>query len=297
MANIKWCLESVKEYLNRYGYELLSTEYTRTRDKLKMKCPEGHIIERRFDHFKRDHSCPKCSGNAKHTLDEVKQYIIDYGYILLSTEYKNNKTKLKMQCPKGHIFEMRFNEFKVGQRCPKCKAIDLGDRLRYSYEYVKEYIDNEGYELLSTEYKNSKEDKLKIKCPKGHIFEMRFGNFNQGQRCSVCKSSKGEIKIQEFLQSNNIEFISEYTFEDCKYKRVLPFDFYIPKLNICIEYDGKQHFERINFFDNTLEKFNERLHKDQIKTEYCKENNIKLIRISYQDYENINSILIKELNL
>jgi hypothetical protein len=68
----------------------------------------------------------------------------------------------------------------------------------------------------------------------------------------------------------------------CKYINVLPFDFYLPKYNICIEYDGEQHFEPLEFFGG-IKAFDELKKRDEIKTKFCRDNNIKLIRISYRD--------------
>ena len=55
----------------------------------------------------------------KLTYEEVKEQVELQGHKLLSEEYINNKTKRKMICPKGHKFEVRFDMFKHGQRCPK----------------------------------------------------------------------------------------------------------------------------------------------------------------------------------
>lgn len=78
----------------------------------------------------------------------------------------------------------------------------------------------------------------------------------------------------------------------------MPFDFYLPNHNILIEYDGEQHYYdrgyKTGMFRDTLEYT--QMH-DKIKTDYCINNNIKLIRIPYWDYNNIDTILNKELNL
>lgn len=96
----------------------------------------------------------------------------------------------------------------------------------------------------------------------------------------------------------SIDYETEYRFEDCKDTRSLPFDFYIKSKNICIEYDGEQHFIPIRFNKNITqeemnEKFKSQQYRDKIKTEYCKNNNIKLIRIPYTDFDNIEKILNK----
>lgn len=95
-------------------------------------------------------------------------------------------------------------------------------------------------------------------------------------------NSKGEKQISEILEKLNIKFKREYKFDNCKNINVLSFDFYLPDYNFCIEYDGKQHYEPNDFFGgiNSFEKIK---HNDKIKNEYCKNNNIHLIRIRYDD--------------
>ena len=82
-------------------------------------------------------------------------------------------------------------------------------------------------------------------------------------------------------------------FDDCKNKNTLPFDFYIPSLNVAIEYDGIQHYEPVDIFGGQ-EQFEIQQKNDNIKNEYCKNNNLKLYRISYKDFDNLEEI-IKEI--
>lgn len=98
------------------------------------------------------------------------------------------------------------------------------------------------------------------------------------------KGSKGEQHIAHLLEYNKIKYEREKTFEDCinpesGYK--LRYDFYLPDYNILIEYDGKQHFEPILYWDKTPDAFEKRKYHDQLKEDYAEKNNIKLIRIPY----------------
>ncbi len=110
------------------------------------------------------------------------------------------------------------------------------------------------------------------------------GQFNQmpnahlsGQGCPGCNLSKGEDRVEKYLQSNSIEYIRQYKFDECKNKKKLPFDFYLPDINLAIEYDGEQHFNPV-FGD---EAFIRTQFNDNIKNKFCDDNNIKLIRIKY----------------
>ena len=82
---------------------------------------------------------------------------------------------------------------------------------------------------------------------------------------------------------------------------VLPFDFYIPDKNLCIEFDGIQHFEPTRFnkkmtHEEAIENYNQQVIKYNIKTNYCKNNDINLLRIPYTEFKNIESILNKYLS-
>jgi hypothetical protein len=103
-----------------------------------------------------------------------------------------------------------------------------------------------------------------------------------GSGCPICKSSKGEIEIQKFLTTNDIKFIKEHKFDGCFDVKKLPFDFYLPELNICIEYDGIQHFNPNHFFGGFSYHTKLKRH-DEIKTLYCINNKINIIRIRYNE--------------
>ncbi|MFW6029541.1 MAG: hypothetical protein ACOCRO_04735 [Halanaerobiales bacterium] len=125
--------------------------------------------------------------------------------MLLSEEYKNNKTKLDIMCPAGHVHSMILNSFKSGQRCPYCSG-----NVKYTYKQVKNYIEYFEYSLLSKDYKN-KDVKLKVKCPYGHEYRVTFGNFKSGYRCLKCYKEKKYYnleKIKTLLNESNYKLLS-----------------------------------------------------------------------------------------
>jgi len=112
-----------------------------------------------------------------------------------------------------------------------------------------------------------------------------------GCGCPYCRESKGEIKLCKLLSVNNIKYIRQYKFDECKYIKKLPFDFYLPEYHICIEYNGRQHYEPVEAFGGEKEYENVKL-RDEKKKEYCKNNNIKLIVFKYdQSLDDIKNIL------
>lgn len=116
----KYSLDYVKEHFKNRNYELLSERYINNRQKLKVRCPEGHLFDIPFGDFLAGHGCSECYGNKRHNYEYVKDFVEKRDYKLLSHNYINSKTKLEMQCPEEHIFKMRFYSFRYGQRCPIC---------------------------------------------------------------------------------------------------------------------------------------------------------------------------------
>lgn len=120
----KLTLKYVKDYIERFEYNCLSKEYKNAGSKLELQCPEGHIYESTWAIFQQGYRCSKCAGNKKKTIEEVKEYIKQFGYTCLSEEYKGNFQKLKIRCSKEHIYKTSWSIFKQGNRCPKCKYIN-----------------------------------------------------------------------------------------------------------------------------------------------------------------------------
>ena len=100
------------------------------------------------------------------------------------------------------------------------------------------------------------------------------------------KMSKGEEKILQILLKNNIQVIREKTFTDLK-RGKYRFDFYLPQFNICIEYDGPQHFQYIKYFYKKQKDFLAARERDRRKNSYCLSHNINLYRIPYFSIDTI----------
>jgi REP element-mobilizing transposase RayT len=135
--------EYVKSYIESFGYTLLSDTYVNDHSKLLVRCPEGHEYKARFSKFKMGRRCPVCSGKQKHTYKYVKEYIESFDYILLSTTYVNAKTKLRVRCFKGHEYEVTFNNFQRGCRCPFCSNNTSKGEIE-----VQDFIESLGYDIV-----------------------------------------------------------------------------------------------------------------------------------------------------
>ena len=212
---------------------------------------------------------------AKLIYTNIKNYIEDFNYKLLSTEYTSNKEKLELQCPNKHIFNMSFHVFKdKGNRCFECSG-----KKRNILNVVKNYIEDFNYKLLSTSYIKAL-DKLKLLCPKGHIFEMRYNDFQQGHRCPECSLvlgwSKAEKEIVEYVKSIYSGNIIENDRTVCKNYwsgKNLELDIYLPEIQKAIEYNGRHwhSFEQKQWYD-------------EMKKKQCIKKGINLLVIQEQDW-------------
>jgi hypothetical protein len=268
-------IEKVKNYVESVdGYKLISTKYDNSKTKLTLQCPKGHIFQMRYNDFQQGQRCPKCSCKCKFTYEYVKECIESRGYTLLSHEYTKNTDKLHVRCDKGHLVDIKFSTFKVGQRCRICAG-----NQRHSYEYVKEYIEKEGYILISTRYINALK-KIKIKCPRGHIFQMSFNGFKYGYRCVKCAIEDGgstpEKEILSYIKEhyngviipNDRETIYNYWT-----KKWLELDIYLPELKKAIEYNGEYYHKS----DNAK-------WLDMIKKKRCRQLGIDLLIINDNEW-------------
>lgn len=269
------------------GYKLLSKEYENQYTKLEIHCgnEEHPPYVTNWKIFSYQGSrCPYCAGKRV-TYEQVKGRIeSEPGYTLLSTKYKDNRTKLDIECNEGHQYPANWNAFQQGKRCPYCAGQIV------TYDRVKQHVEGEGCNLLSKEYKNCK-TKLKIQCKnkKHEPFWMSWDNFYQGHRCPLCafesNESKGEREVAKILTELGTSFIQQHKLQNRRYSPVL--DFYLPSYNLGIEYDGEQHFKPARFGGISLEKAKKGLRtiqqRDKRKDDLCKQLEIDLLRIKYTD--------------
>jgi len=262
----------------KYDYSLV--DYIDNKTKIKITCPKHGVFKKRPNlHLSKKQGCPKCMGRNRTT----EEFIIKakeihggkYDYSLV--DYIDSTTKIKIICPKHGVFEQTPGNHFLGKECYNCG--------KFKIKYTTEEFIIKAKEIHGGKYDYSLVDyigsttKIKIICPKHGIFKQKASSHLNGNGCPTCNSSKGEIEIINYLNYKNINYEREYKFDDCKDKRVLPFDFYIKDLNILIEFDGDQHRKAIKFFGGE-KMFKDRQRKDVIKTKYAKDNNIQLIRIN-----------------
>lgn len=261
-------------------------EYKNNKTKIKCQCKlDGFIWEVRPNNLLSGNGCPLCSGRPNKDTEYFKKQMQQINpNINIIGEYINDSTKIKCKCLiDGFIWESKPNNLIHGSGCPLCAKRPNKD----TEYFIKELKRKNPNVIVLGEYVNSK-TKIECLCKKCNFkFKTIPGDLIRGIGCPNCKISKGERKIEEFLDKNNLIYKIQYRIHDCCNKKPLPFDFaifYNDKL-ILIEYQGIQHYKAIDFANKGKEWANKcfllNQKRDNIKRDYCKNNNINLLEIPY----------------
>lgn len=292
----------MKLYNNLYDYS--NVHYINNKTKVEIKCTKCKTIffQSPNNHLN-FHGCPFCAKinrtklNTFDTKIFIKKANIKYNnkYNYENSIYINSKTKIEIICNKHGVFSQKPSDHLSGRGCYKC-GLESKKRRKTLFDFIKNanIIHNDYYDYSLVEYEKSN-IKVKIVCKTHGIFHQTPNNHLNGAGCPKCNESKGEKAIRNFFEKNNINYIREKTFEKCKNKELLYFDFYLPKHNTLIEYDGELHCKSVNFFGGDYG-LNYRKNNDNIKNNFAITNNIKLLRIRYDEFKKINTILQDIIN-
>jgi hypothetical protein len=276
-----------KIHNNKYDYSLIKLKGFQLSHPVKIICPiHGVFKQRIFEHIK-GIGCAKCAGVGKFTQEEFIEKankVHNNKYDYSKVNYVNSSTKVEIICPThGSFFQTPANHLQ-GQNCPKCAK--TSDAQTFIEKANK--IHNNKYDYSKVNYLGSAR-KVEIICPKHGSFWQTPNSHLCNAGCPSCANSRGEDYLRKIFIENKINFEAQKTFEGCKDKKLLRFDFYLPDFNTCIEYQGIQHYEvcdksfckrRFSVSKKQLEYTKKH---DQIKRDFCKCNNIKELEINDQD--------------
>ena len=237
--------------------------------------------------------CPECK---KYRFRESRckthqQYVAEASDInsdiVVIGEYVDSTTPIEHYCNKHNVlWTAAPDSILHGHGCIECGKEKTRQKTKKLHDEYIEQLNkiNPNIEVIE-EYVNANVAILHQCKIDGYQWYARPGNILFGKGCPHCKESNGERQVRQWLEKCNIEYVYQKTFSDCRDIKVLPFDFYIPEYNACIEYDGEQHFRPVRFNgkdnDLALKQFKKTRKHDEIKNQYCQNHNIHLLRIPY----------------
>ncbi len=278
-------------------YDYSMVEYKNVDTKVILICPLHGQFSQRRDHHLDGRKCKSCSTKSPTHILNQQRYKESFfrkakvkwkdKYTYDESTYTKATGLMRIICPiHGEFWQAPFNHLK--HQCLQCAALCRAIASAYSTdEFISmaKKVHGNTFSYDKTTYIQNKKPII-ITCQTHGDFTQLPYNHLMGKGCHKCKlQSKNERLIESYIQSCGYEYQTQKTFPSCinpETGKKLRFDFYLPSVNTCIEYDGRQHFKPISIWggDDALIKTKER---DNIKTAFCRENGVILIRIKYTD--------------
>jgi len=298
-------MDEVIATTRKRGITCLSKEYKNRRTKMWWQCSHGHVWEAVFGSLRNAGSgCPLCyeenrSKKArKHTITDAQQLAESRGGMCLSEVYINNREPMVWKCEHGHVWEASFNRIKDSRNwCPECYNTRRGSTQRLSIHDMKDLARTMRGVCLSQKYINDSTP-IRWRCENDHVWSARPTHIKRGHWCPYCRGeSRGEGIVRELLED-----VTERSFPRRGTNWLmnvggnkLIFDGYCEELEIAFEFNGRQHYEEVDYFTRSRS-FEQQVRDDQTKKRLCEEMGVKLIVIPHwMNEEEIRTCVYEQL--
>ena len=310
---------NTQEFIERLSFvnpdiEVVS-EYISTRDEIDCKCKVcGNTFKKKPMLLMRGQGCSICDRKRirdAQLLSEdefLRRISLVNPNVILLEEYNGRHQKILCYCTThNRRWKTRPSELLDGCGCPDCYSEKIGNALRLSQEEIENKLKEVNPDVVLIGRYAGLQTNTECKCKKcGYVWKPRPGNLIYGNitGCPKCQSySKGEDRVKRYLTDNDIEHKIHKTYKNLTGvgNKPLSYDFYLPKFNLLIEYQGRQHETPSTFGDMSIDVANKRFEiqqeHDKRKKEYAEKHNIDLLEIWYYDYNNIEQILKDKLHI
>ncbi len=290
----KFIMLSRKKHGTKYIYD--KVQYTNTYTKVEIVCPKhGSFYQTPYLHYHRGDGCVRCSHDKnKYKIDDFvlkARKIHGNRYDYSAVDFDESTEYINIRCPEHGWYKQRPGSHLYGNKCTDCARNDskLGKE-----EFVKKarIIHGDRYIYDKVIYVNNK-TKVKITCVKhGDFLTKPNCHLSNKAGCPKCRESGGESAIRVFLEKNKIHYIKEYIVPPYKYR----YDYYLPDLNLLIEYHGLQHYRPVKRFGGE-EAFKSVVVRDEHKKQIAKEKgfNYLVLNICHKKGDDLTYVLAEYL--
>ncbi|MEH7749104.1 HNH endonuclease [Neobacillus drentensis] len=216
---LRFSYQEVKEFYEQHGCELLEDEYKGYTVPMRFRCHCGEENEKTFERFKlRSTQCTKCANEqrikeSRYSYDEVYLYFKEHGCELLEETYFNNSQPLRYICECGNESMIRFDNFRLGNRCVTCGNKKRAESRRHTYDYVNQVFEDAGCKLIEKQYIDGHAP-MRYICVCGREDKKTLQKFLSGQRCRSCYLDNNRGK-------NNSAWNPDKTDEEREFGRIL----------------------------------------------------------------------------
>lgn len=286
-------------------YDYSHVQYERAHGPVEIICPQhGSFWQSRVNHLN-GQGCPQCGLEAgvekqRMTLPEFTERAREvHGskYSYDQTDFRSVNDKTTIFCPEHGAFLQTAAKHMGGQGCPSCANRDMD--LSKFVERAKEVHDDR-YEYSKSEYLGARK-KILVTCPEHGDFEQVVHAHLAGGGCPLCvdaMNSKGVQRITAWLEARSIHFVREMTFDDLRSEKNevyrLRCDFFLPEHDAIIEFDGQQHFLPNSLWGGE-EGFRVLKANDEKKNKWANEKGYRMVRIRFDQIEETDEILSKQV--
>lgn len=314
--NNPYTIKNIKLWikLNEKPFELLSDTYNGANESLNWKCLKSECQEEfnmDWGHIFTVQKCPYCSGKKvglSNCLVTKRPDLASQWHPLKNgklTPYDvtvNYSKKVWWQCSKNPKHEWKISpNCRRNDNCPYCSHFYPSEdyNLLIDNPELCEEWDYDKNKKKPEEYTPHSNKEVWWKCKEcGYEWEHQINGRNSKDRggCPSCSEFKGEVNIRKWLQFKNITYICQKSFEDLigLGGGLLSYDFYLPKYNLLIEYQGEFHDGSNGYY--TRKNLKRQKEHDKRKRKYAEDNNINFLEIWYYNFNNIESILDSKIN-
>lgn len=293
----------------KYNYS--KSVYVNRQTPIEIICPKhGSFFITNHTHVYVRCGCKLCGDENKRGSRYTKEQMIHMAIDIHGNKYNYDKvkfigipkmlTKVDIVCPHHGVFNQTMSTHIYNKRgCRQCGLIN-GEKIRTIKitkslpQFIEDaaVIHSNKYDYSLVEYINA-HIHVTVICKTHGPFQVKPAkHLTDMQGCPACGMSRGELSIYKILRMVSVEFVCQHRFVDCVSMsgNQMVFDFWLPSRNLLIEYDGEQHYKEVPFNSKStnLPIIQQR---DNIKNIYAKEKGIRLVRIPYWDFNNIESIL------
>lgn len=290
-----------KELAESKGFEYIDTVRHDLKVWIKFICPKHKqygVQEMPINNMKRVAiGCQHCYGRGDNKEEVLQQLFSVNPDLELIEPYRNKTERIWMLCKKHNTkVHMSVYDGIKGKGCYECGLEKLSQNNKITIDEYKTRLQKKFPNLEVKENYNCITENAEFYC---HTCDCHFidnAEYILRRGCKICNTSAMESELGQILSNHNIKYIPQYSYKDCKDTRKLPFDFYLVDQNMLIEVDGEQHYKPVNFGGISDEKaqknFEITQYHDKIKTEYCQQHKINLLRIPYWERKNMEKIII-----
>jgi len=270
-------------------YDYSKSFYINDKKKIDIMCKIHGIFSQTPNKHKRGAGCPTCYAERKNLNNEkfIKRSVAVHGnkYDYSKVVYVNSKAVVDIICKKHGLFSQKPEKHMIGNGCMHCFVESMKSNKKDFIVNAKKIHGNK-YDYQKVVYVNCKKN-IDIVCKQHGVFSQRVSHHLNGSGCPKCANEQKESKKLQIIDKviSVYKYEREKTFTGCRLINLLRIDRYIPELNLAIEFDGEQHFKAKKIFGGETE-FILTKKRDRRKTRFCRDNDINLLRIKYnQDPE------------